>query len=175
MVKPTTRRTNEQREFVKENLDKVVVEDVDRLIECFENSYLKDTGLRSDRQVHLKNLGDGNGVAEVEYKVNPISNGGYWSKTPHPVYIRPRKFFDIKEVGKISYPQRYQSRDIVENEFPELDEESDKFEEKVKEYHEEALEIWRDEVKHRALRESIKLWSHTPLKNLEIDVEYDER
>jgi len=163
--------TNKQRQYVKENLDKIVVEDVDRLVEVFENSYIKDTGLRQDRQVHLKNYKN-DGVAEVEYQVNPTSYGGYWSSSPHPVYIRPRKFFNIKKVGKHTYPQKYVTRDVVSDKYPELDEDSEMFKDKVEKYHEEAKEIWREEIKHIPLRNSVSLWSHTPLDNLDIDVEY---
>jgi hypothetical protein len=162
--------TNKQRQYVKENIGKIVVEDVDRLVEAFENSYIKDTGLRQDRQVHLKNYKN-DGVAEVEYEVNPTSDGGYWSSSPHPVYIRPRKFVN-KEAGMFTYPQKCTARDVVSDEYPELDEDSEEFEEKVEEQYKKSKNIWRDMIKGMSLRDSISLWSHTPLDNLEIDVEY---
>ena len=149
-----------------ESIEKIVIDKENFIKHWMKNIRLQDT-LYTQREVYVSSPDD-DGVSSTNIEVNPTSDGGYWSSSPHPIYLSLANFVDVDGLEDVGFPTEGKNRRITEEAVNyDPDENPDKFEEDV----EESLWVWkdmyRDELEY-ALKQEIDINGHT------IDVNWDE-
>lgn len=143
----------------KEYAQKVGTIEVDEneSVEQYVKNIRNGNNLRTPRSFKLKNVGsEGNTTTKVT--VNPIDENqtAWWDSTPHPIFLSPSAFIDERNEYFPDFPERYTSKEVVRNDY-ELEEGTEGFKEKLDEIHEEAIEVYKEELK-TMLKEEVNVW-----------------
>jgi len=142
--------TNKQAEYVRQ-IDTIVA-DPDEILKHLEKNIRNENTTYTSRTFKVVGIRS-DGPCTLSAGVDPRDEGAYYDGTPHAVWISPRAFimgFDHdSDKDAPRFPPRHETRGVVRDEYPEMDEDSEEFVETVDEWHEEALTFWHNEARHQ--------------------------